>query len=133
MSLDTWFHDIVAHSSIVFSHVLGSWLSGQGKGCHCSCHLGQSETDSRVLDILQHQLERCGPENLSPTSFSWPGLWTVLLYLSLVLVGGVVGWVARGRVGPGSRSGESTTDECEDAREEAQRALRIKLHGASAW
>ena len=100
MSLENFFSDIASHGPIVISHIIGSWLVGQNQGCSCSCHLGQAETDSRVLDILRLQLERCGPENLTDTG---PGfrVWvqTGTLYLILIADGFALGWLARGRRG----------------------------------
>ena len=133
MSLEAWLSDLVGHSSIVFSHVVGSWLAGQDKGCHCSCHLGQTETDSHVLDILQHQLERCGPENLSAYSAGRHWLLNVLLYLVLVLTGFGVGWAARGRKEVLKHGKDIHFDDADELLAETQRALRIKRHGVAAW
>ena len=133
MSLEAWLNDFVAHGTIVISHVLGSWLSGQNKGCHCSCHLGQSETDSRVLDILQHQLERCGPENLSAHSAGQHWILNFLFCIFLIVMGIVIGWAARGRQTQMNSKYGKDIDPEEDVDGEAQRALRIKLHGAAAW
>ena len=132
MSLEAWLSDLAAHSTIVISHILGFWLSGQNKGCHCSCHLGQSETDSRVLDILQHQLERCGPENLSAHSTGRHWILNFLFCILILVTGIVIGWAARGR--QSSKLGKDLDpEEDADSLGEAQRALRIKLHGAAAW
>ena len=41
--------------------------------CECRCHL---EADNRVLQILEKQLDRCGPANLSPVASGGGGLST---------------------------------------------------------
>ena len=134
MSLENFFSDIASHGPIVISHVIGSWLAGRNQGCHCSCHLGQTETDSRVLDILQHQLERCGPENLSH-GVSSARAWVLsgFFYLFLIATGFAFGWVVRDRREVQVRPKEKEYEEEDDKLREEQRALRIKLHGASAW
>ena len=134
MSLENFFSDIASHGPIVISHVIGSWLAGQNQGCHCSCHLGQTETDSRVLDILQHQFERCGPENLShggSSSRTW--FAAGFFYLFLIATGFAIGWLVRDQREVPVRPKETEYEEEDDRLREVQRALRIKLHGAAAW
>lgn len=42
---------------------LAGYVIGRS-GTTCTCVIGQSPVDSRLLEVLEHQLERCGPQHL---------------------------------------------------------------------
>lgn len=45
---------------------IGSWLTSSDTRCRCECHIGGvSSPDDRIIGLLQRQLDRCGPANLT--------------------------------------------------------------------
>ena len=54
----------IAHSAAAstFGGVVANWLGT--RECTCNCRLGGSQ-DNGALNLVQKQLARCGPENLT--------------------------------------------------------------------
>lgn len=45
---------------------IGTWLAAPDTRCRCECHLGgATSADEKLIALLQRQLDRCGPANLT--------------------------------------------------------------------
>lgn len=53
--------------SLIGTQFFGTWLTAQpARSCECLCNLTLSnEPDSGLLNVIQRQLDRCGPEHLT--------------------------------------------------------------------
>lgn len=85
--------EAVQSSLYLASATWSSWRSGH---CTCECNCS-SRPDDRVLSILEHQLERCGPERLGPPpAVAGVSSWVVCLLFGLISAarGFAVAWWA---------------------------------------
>ena len=52
--------------SLIGTQFVGSWLTAPARTCECFCNLTLSAApDSGLLNVIQRQLDRCGPEHLT--------------------------------------------------------------------
>ena len=72
---------------------LAALLCG-GSSTRCVCEIKGPSVDLAVIDLLQRQLDRCGPANLTqPAAVDISGLVSVTVLPSTLLVGFVIGFV----------------------------------------
>eukprot|EP00972_Heterocapsa_arctica_P051600 7590616-Heterocapsa_arctica.AAC.1 len=57
---------VLASVAPAVSFVLGVWTRGGPSACDCHCNFsGLPAADARLIELLQRQLDRCGPANLT--------------------------------------------------------------------
>ena len=115
-------------TSALAVHTLSSWWAGRECICHCEC---AGSPDAAVLSLLDKQLQRCGPANL--TVAPAPGLGfgflaCVVLVSAALGAGGLaaaqVAWQRRGGDEPrGDTAGAALAEGPED-REQGLQAVR---------
>ena len=72
---------------------LAALLCG-GSSARCVCEIKGPSVDLAIIDLLQRQLDRCGPANLTqPAAVDISGLLPVSVLPTTLLVGVVIGFV----------------------------------------
>ena len=84
------------HSAVSF--LFGAWSSSGACKCECTFH-DASRGDERLVALLQRQLDRCGPANLTgaapaPVACGPPVVWLGVTAAVCFLVGATFGAVA---------------------------------------